>query len=151
MNNEPNNKATASDYGLSAGMPIVPDSMVAMAEYVSKLIVENAQHFVATGERIPAVTIYLRIADELGMSEESVRFHTHAGRSIIWDRELRDLSDEEKEQALLLYTDPEALIATLTPEELELAEELDGFIAKSIDELCQGQDELNLLNELWEQ
>ena len=85
------------------------------------------------------------------MSEESVRYHTHAGRSIIWDRELRDLSDEEKEQALLLYTDPEALAETFTGEERELAEELDAFIVKSIDELYAGEEELNLLNELWEQ
>lgn len=142
------NKAKASDYGIHPQMPIIPDTMVSLAQYARKLQVELVFQSVNSGERIPAETRFLRIADEMGgLDPDFVARLVDQGEAIIWDRELAEMTDEQREAYLRPYVDPTYdVYAELTDEQRELADEFVAGLGEALDEAIQARNEIDELN-----
>lgn len=159
-NNTNPNKAVAADFGLHPDIAIIPDTMVAVAQYASRLRVEAIYQLQVTGEMVPFDAICARIAYELGLMDpdgrgiENARGIIHSGESIIWDRELRNLDDHEREEALLPYLNPEEAWNRMSDDEKrladELSEELSGVMDEAFRHAAQMREDREILDRLWE-
>ena len=62
-----------SEFGLDPNnFKLTPDFVVRFALYCNALQDEIAEHFIQTGEKIPAQTMIDRVCSEFQMSEENV-------------------------------------------------------------------------------
>ena len=157
MSKHNTNRVTASDYGIHGEMPMIPDTMVVVAEYARRLVIEDAQQLVATGERIPAVSRLIRIATELGHPDADtqdgidwIRTIISQGEAIIWDRELRAMSDEERADYLRPYLDPNFDPREgLTAEQLELVDDFASFMEQAKAEADQRNKEIEMFRQMF--
>lgn len=127
-------KATKSDYFPEELFPngvsfTYPDHMVRLNEYASRLVIENVQQGVATGERIPASAVTMRLASEFGLTTEQVAQYRLIGNYVAYDRELRDLSPEELRQDEIDKTPSEEQIAEF---EREFGDKTPDFVDEAL-------------------
>lgn len=150
------NKAQASDYGIHPTMPIIPDTMVAVAEYARKLMLEDTFHTVQTGERIPNGVRFIRIATEMGLDDptdrgaEFVRNMASNGEAIIWDRELHNMTDDERTNYLRPFVDPTYdPNQDLTDEQIQLADEFTEALKQAFQQVQDQEAEINKLRKMF--
>jgi hypothetical protein len=88
------------EHDLFPGCAWTPDRLVELAKYKARCHIEAAQHTVATGERVSAGAVRARICRELELSDDDLLRLAYAGDQIAWDRELREMTAEERAEAL---------------------------------------------------
>ena len=106
-----------------------PDHMVRLNDYACRLVIQNAQQSVATGERIPASAVTMRLASEFGLTTEQVAQYRLIGNYVTYDRELRDLSPEELRQHEIDQTPSEEQIAEF---EREFGDKTPDFVEEAL-------------------
>lgn len=75
-----------------------PDDFVRLCHYINALRIANVYKSVETGENPEFVNITSMVAATLGISAESCYQYSTIGNWISYDRQLRDLTDDELRQ-----------------------------------------------------
>ena len=147
----------AADFGLYPEFFGIPDRLVALAEYMSYLHVESIHWAMETGERIRPRGLYAMVSDELNIDPDVLNDWVSCGEAIKWDRELQELTPEEREKRLAdLESDPtEEELAEFEAFEAELRSKdpnyrsFDDHVAEAVAEAEKANAEMDLLNHLF--
>ena len=98
----PEGNAQLSDFGLDGvdWFDFSPDDLVNLYLYKTQLFWENLMFRVTRGETIPSIVYFERMMKETGLNLDELETFLFAGSQIVYDRELREMSEEEREAHL---------------------------------------------------
>lgn len=139
---------SASDFGLSAQTDWdEPDNLVALHAYRKAVIFQLAAESAIRDEMLPLQPILDEMLLELGLDDESYSVYAFAGMMIEYDRMVRSETAEERtsrEEGLERMRD---LLDQMTQE----FGGFDGFVQHCLDESGKQREEIETLNNLFEQ